>query len=416
MNGVAGILLLALVDARDKLVKPGQSATEQTPLAFAFAPVGLLFPYYVGVAYELRKLRLLRDSTPIGGTSAGSIVSALVAAGVEESEVREGLAQLVEDVRKGVKLHQALRTVLEKYLPEDAAERVQQHRLTIGYFEAAPIPRPHIVKTWESKEDLIETILGSCNFPVFFSKWPLVKCRNAWAIDGAFSAPSGIPPLPARRTVAVLGLPHMQPDFDASDIIQPGRRGMEMPDDMTSSQLCDWVMSPAPDEKIDEMVAIGHRHARAWAMHSHVIPAVTAALRLPSEKPTQSPRLPWPFPSANPNERERQQQPLWSWLSKQPPQPSQPSSLWSRLSPHAPQLQAPQPRLSFQSLHAMPRSRPLMPQLYTQTSPEVTSIPATALIGLFTGSALTFAVLRLRRDSSVEKASDLSAASCEFVV
>lgn len=115
MRRVTGILLLAFVDARDKSVKPGQRDTEQTPLAFAFAPVGLLFPYYVGVAYELRKLGLLRDSTPIGGTSAGSIVSGVVAAGVEESEVREGLAQLVEDVRKGVKLHQALRTVLEKY-------------------------------------------------------------------------------------------------------------------------------------------------------------------------------------------------------------------------------------------------------------------------------------------------------------
>lgn len=293
--------------------------------------------------------------------------------------------------------------------------------------------------TWESKEDLIETILGSCNFPVLFSKWPLVKCRNAWAIDGWCSVPFGIPPLPARRTIAVLGLPQVQPDFDASDIIQPGRRGMELPDDISSSQLPEWVMSPAPDEKIHELIAMGHRHARAWAIHSHIIPALTAALHLPAEKPTQPPRSSWPFPStnpnerekqqqppwsfpsANPNERERQQQPLWSWLSRQPPQPAQPPSLWSRLSPHAPQLQATQPRLSWQLLHAMQpqqllRSRPLMPHLYTQTSPEVMSIPAAALIGLFTGSALTFAVLRLRHDSSLQKASDLSAASCEFIV
>ena len=42
-----------------------------SPLGIAFTPAGLLFPYYVGVGYELRELGVLTPSTPLGGSSAG---------------------------------------------------------------------------------------------------------------------------------------------------------------------------------------------------------------------------------------------------------------------------------------------------------------------------------------------------------
>ena len=42
------------------------------PLGFSFTPGGLLFPYYVGAAYELQRLGLLTPNTPLGGSSAGA--------------------------------------------------------------------------------------------------------------------------------------------------------------------------------------------------------------------------------------------------------------------------------------------------------------------------------------------------------
>ena len=70
-----------------------------SPLGFTFTPGGLLFPYYVGVAYFLKESGLVTPTTPLGGSSAGSIVTAALACGLEQEAVLDGLAALVEDVR-----------------------------------------------------------------------------------------------------------------------------------------------------------------------------------------------------------------------------------------------------------------------------------------------------------------------------
>lgn len=261
-----------------ELAPTPDGAVRQTPLAFNFAPGGLLFPYYVGVAYELRDLGLLRSSTPIGGSSAGSIVASLVANDRDESEVREGTRQLYEDVRNGEKLQTALRRQLEKILPDDAAERAQRNRLTLNYLEVYPEQTPRVVSKWKSKDDLIETILASCNYPLFFAQWPLVKCREAWAIDGLYATEEsqyGCPPLNAERTVAIIALPD-RGDFNPSDVIQPGRGGMELPDGVDSWQWDWWKMIPASNEKLDEMISLGKSHARRWATEQRMLPAYRA--------------------------------------------------------------------------------------------------------------------------------------------
>jgi hypothetical protein len=174
----------------------------------------------------------------------------------------------LEDVRSGEKLETSLRRQLEAMLPEDAVERAERHGLTIAYQEVLPRPRPHIVSSWESREDLIETILASCNYPFFFSRFPVVKCRGAWAVDGLFSIEqerAGCPPLPGERSIAVVALKQKRTLFDESDIIQPGQEGMELPADVSDLQWDWWTALPAPDQRIDEMIALGHVHAKTWA-------------------------------------------------------------------------------------------------------------------------------------------------------
>jgi hypothetical protein len=251
---------------------------EDPTLAFAFAPAGLLFPYYIGVAYQLRDLGLLNSSTPLGGSSAGAIVAAAVACGCEEHGVVASLAKLLEDVRNGEKLKSTLRRQLEDMLPEDAVLRAERHGLTIAYLEVLPRPRPHMVTSWESREDLIDTILASCNYPLFFSRWPLVKCRGAWAVDGLFSIERpryGCPPLPGDRAVAIVALKQKTTIFNTSDIIQPGQDGMDLPDDVSETQWDWWTAIAAPDEKIQTMIALGRDHARTWAVKQW--PALTAS-------------------------------------------------------------------------------------------------------------------------------------------
>lgn len=135
-----------------------------SPLAFAFSPAGLLFPYYIGVAYKLRELGLLQPSSPLGGSSAGAIVATALACGITEADVMQRLTELLEDVRAGMRLNRALRKQLEIVLPEDAHIRAQRHGLKIGYLEVLPRPRRHIVTQWTGKQDLIDTIAASCNW------------------------------------------------------------------------------------------------------------------------------------------------------------------------------------------------------------------------------------------------------------
>ena len=238
------------------------------PLAFAFTPAGLLFPYYIGVAYRLSEIGILQSSSPLGGSSAGAIVAAAVACGVSEREVRRGLDMLLADVRRGMRLNLALRKVLAVILEDDCHTVARQRGLKIGYFEVLPLPGRRLVSEWSSKDDLIDTIAASCNWPLFFSRWPLVWCRNSLCIDGFFSVKRqrfGCPPLEAERTVAVTALPRVSLGaFDPADVIQPGRLpGATLP--LDDAEWFRYAMAPAADNLIEEMVGLGRRHATIWA-------------------------------------------------------------------------------------------------------------------------------------------------------
>ena len=61
-------------------------------VGLGFSAGGLLFPYYVGVAYSLKDSgALVPGVTPLAGASAGSLIAACVGTGLgkEEVEVRE---------------------------------------------------------------------------------------------------------------------------------------------------------------------------------------------------------------------------------------------------------------------------------------------------------------------------------------
>ena len=155
--------MLTLLLTTLSLVAP-LAPSPQPPLAFAFSPAGLLFPYYIGVSFRLRELGLITDSCPLGGSSAGAIIAATMACGVSEREVIDGLSALLEDVRGGTRLNEALRKQLDSFLSDDAHKLAQQHGLKIGYLEVLPLPRRHVVTEWESKQDLIDCIAASCNW------------------------------------------------------------------------------------------------------------------------------------------------------------------------------------------------------------------------------------------------------------
>lgn len=241
----------------------------QPPVGFSFSPGGLLFPYSLGAAYALRDAGLLTPATPVGGSSAGAIVATALACEISEEAMQMGLARLVADVRGGDRLIIALRRQLELILPEDSPS-LAAGRLTVCYRSVLPWPSAHLVTEWSSKGDLIDTVCASCNWPLFFSKWPLVWCRRSLAIDGYFALPRsrfGCPELRAERTVGVCCIPRMGDkvalDFSSENLIQPSAHPCtQLPVD--NSLWFGWALKPAADDELKKMGELGREHAMLW--------------------------------------------------------------------------------------------------------------------------------------------------------
>lgn len=252
-------------------VEPAKGAE----LAFAFSPGGLLFPYELGVAYELLEQGFITPKTPVGGSSAGAIVATAIATGLAEADVIACLVRLVRSVRWGTRLDVALRKELQLILDEGAPALARRHRLAICYLEVLPRPRSRTVTSWQSKEDLIDCVCASCNVPLYFSRRPLAPVRGSWALDGVMAVNPlrfGCPRLPAERVVACTALPPPAVNllaFDAADVIQPSSAELGWWDRRKALPMSslEWLLYgalPASDRRLHEMIALGKRHARVW--------------------------------------------------------------------------------------------------------------------------------------------------------
>lgn len=66
----------------------GPNRDRHDRLGIGFSAGGLLFPYYVGVAYGLKEAgALVPGVTPLAGASAGSLIAACVGTGLGKKEV-----------------------------------------------------------------------------------------------------------------------------------------------------------------------------------------------------------------------------------------------------------------------------------------------------------------------------------------
>eukprot|EP00965_Chrysotila_dentata_P227662 6196141-Pleurochrysis_carterae.AAC.5 len=256
---------------RGKSIMPAVASTDARAVAtkaavgFSFSPGGLLFPYFIGIGYSLLSAGAIDSRTPLGGSSAGSIVAGALACGVDKTEVRRGLSELAANVRNGQTLNSALRLELDRLLPDDAPERAEG-RLKVCYRQVFPWPKSFEVTKWDSKQDLINTICASCNWPFFFSRWPLVWVRRGLAVDGFFTQPMsrfGCPALDADRTVLICSLPRMEVKADQGDLIQPGVASFSSPP-FSDGEWFSYAMAPASEETFDQIIELGEEHGQQW--------------------------------------------------------------------------------------------------------------------------------------------------------
>ncbi|CAI7834511.1 unnamed protein product [Closterium sp. NIES-53] len=267
---------------RDSLGEPG----------FSFSAAGLLFPYHLGVAQYLLDRGYItvwhccflaftrtflprlassdlslaviptvsfraQESTPLAGASAGALVSAVVATGVEPRSLMP-LAKLVAaDCRKNgtaFRIGVLLRGVLNRILPDDAhikcsgrirgeppspasspfsKTRKQHSSVPVAITQVFGSPRGWLVDAFESKEDLIDALITSSFVPGYLEPRATTSFRNRTCVDGGIS--HFIPPTASEHTVRVCAFPASGYGLTGTDI-NPDMNTLN--NDWTMRQVC----------------------------------------------------------------------------------------------------------------------------------------------------------------------------------
>lgn len=232
-----------------------------TSPGFSFSAAGHLFPYHLGVCDCLMEYEYLTVNTPLAGSSAGALVCAVVAGGLDMSDALKAAKEVAQDCRKNgtaFRLGAVLRRIMEKYLPEDAHTKVNG-RIRIAVTQLFRQPRGLIVDQFESREDLINALHTSCFIPGYFAPKPVTVFRDRACIDGGFTL--FMPPTAAEQTIRICA-------FFASAY---NIKGVQISPDcnpsesrLTNQQLLSLAFSPGEDQDLDQMFQSGYDDALCW--------------------------------------------------------------------------------------------------------------------------------------------------------
>ncbi|CAM9779845.1 unnamed protein product [Choristocarpus tenellus] len=270
------------------------SPTRQTRLGFSFTPGGLLFPYHLGVAKALEENNFLAAEVPIAGSSAGALVCAVLGCNMSLDEAARGASEICADCREGgtqYRLRDVVEGCLERMLPEDAHDLIntRKGKVSLAMTNLWPLPIGGVfVDKFNSREDLIEVLLGSCCVPFWFSKYPFVQVRGKATVDGVFSLPRkyfGAPNIPsADQVVRVSVFPgstlpvysETEGDLISPDLLESATYermtdspSIPLPNRSSSSllrylELLKYALHPGTDEVLDELFDTGYQTGRIW--------------------------------------------------------------------------------------------------------------------------------------------------------
>ncbi|GAB5362266.1 hypothetical protein AAMO2058_000782900 [Amorphochlora amoebiformis] len=237
-----------------------------------------MMPYHYGVGVGLRDAGVLIDGfTPLAGSSGGAIAAAALACGLETNQVLNGISRVAEDCREKGALWRMLipaRQLCDEVLPEDAHERMRGN-VSVAVFQVFPRPTRLFVNDFNSKQDVVDSLIASSNIPLVLGPSPLVRFRKGLCIDGSFAAPVGsfgCCDTLAERTVRVM--PFEPKDFgrlasyhtaQPRDCIAPGVRYGDGFYHTTGQCLQYAAGYPPPSEKdVRELFQLGYRAAELW--------------------------------------------------------------------------------------------------------------------------------------------------------
>eukprot|EP00252_Welwitschia_mirabilis_P000871 TRINITY_DN1084_c0_g1_i4.p1 TRINITY_DN1084_c0_g1~~TRINITY_DN1084_c0_g1_i4.p1 ORF type:complete len:360 (+),score=49.23 TRINITY_DN1084_c0_g1_i4:251-1330(+) len=196
-----------LWEQRRKDVEAERERRLITSPGFSFSAAGFLLPYHLGAAQCLIDKGYIRENTPLAGSSAGAIVSAVIASGVDLSACLDVSKELAEDCRRNgtvFRVGELLKESLEKFLPDDIHVRATG-RIRVAITQVFRSPRALLVDQFDSKEDLINALFTSSFIPGYLAPRPVTVFRNRICVDGGLTL--FMPPTVADNTIRICAFP-----------------------------------------------------------------------------------------------------------------------------------------------------------------------------------------------------------------
>ena len=172
-------------------------------VGFSFSPGGLLFPYHLGVITSLEYHGKLSESVHIAGASAGAIAVACHASRTKSAQALEAMDRMCQacstqfNGRAVGNLLPLLKVEMDRVLDPDAHTIINERQGTVvlAHKELFPQNRNVLVTKFETRDDLIESVLDSCMFPFFSTPFPArLRYKSGERIprvtvDGFFTVP-----------------------------------------------------------------------------------------------------------------------------------------------------------------------------------------------------------------------------------
>ncbi|GFR45503.1 hypothetical protein Agub_g6891, partial [Astrephomene gubernaculifera] len=276
------------------LQHPAAVAFRSGNIGITFSGAGFLLPYFIGVTEVLQHLRVLRPgrSTPVAGSSAGSLVAVSIACGLSMTQMYDSFLDTVRDCRTNGsyrRLDVVLRRWLDSTLPPDAAERCSGVA-TVAITRLFPRPRAETISTFTSREDLIAALMTSCHIPAYFNGELTANFRGKTAIDGGVTSLMPRPTAPHDFLLKVCCLPRAQvarlPIFNRRRMLEDLHLGIT-PDAFGAwpyglKDMLTAALHPHSDDFIQTLLEAGRHDATHWA---HATGLAPPGLPLPPRPP-----------------------------------------------------------------------------------------------------------------------------------
>lgn len=250
-------------------------------IGFSLSPGGLLLPFHAGVLGALEHEGFLTPSTPLAGSSAGSIAAVAHAAGIAPEAVLEASIRLSEkaESKGGARgnLIPLLREEMTELIDDERFEQLTSREgfTGVAYRELFPRNQPVLQSEFQDFEEMMNAVCHSCSFPFFSTNLPVAfdfsssRILPRVLVDGYFSVPRerfGCPDfesmagLEVDRTVTISAIPHSMIGLNASeahDQIYPSMNvGME-----EFIRLATTVSSP---KELTDLYELGWKDGEEW--------------------------------------------------------------------------------------------------------------------------------------------------------